>query len=162
MFTVHTPRWPAARVGLVLAATALLVAACGSSSSPAASGASTKAASSSMASATVSTRSGNLGTYLTNGSGRTLYMFAADHGNTSSCSGACTTAWPPLVTSGSPHASGKAQASKLGTISRGSGVHQVKYGGHPLYFFAGDSKPGQTNGQGLTALVSIRRSEFPP
>jgi predicted lipoprotein with Yx(FWY)xxD motif len=26
---------------------------------------------------------------------------------------------------------------------------QVKYAGHPLYYFTGDQKPGDTTGQGL-------------
>ena len=38
--------------------------------------------------------------------------------------------------------------SDLGTIARAGGGRQVTYNGHPLYFFAGDSGPGQTNGQG--------------
>ena len=29
------------------------------------------------------------------------------------------------------------------------GQLQVTYGGHPLYRYAGDAQPGQTNGQGL-------------
>ena len=39
-------------------------------------------------------------------------------------------------------------AAKLGTIKRGGGS-EVTYAGHPLYLYAGDSAPGQTNGQDL-------------
>jgi predicted lipoprotein with Yx(FWY)xxD motif len=43
-------------------------------------------------------------------------------------------------------------ASKVATIARPDGGRQVTYSGHPLYLFAGDSKPGDTNGQGVKAF----------
>jgi predicted lipoprotein with Yx(FWY)xxD motif len=140
------------RLALPLAA-ALVAAACSSGggspqsgSSPAAAGGSASAAS---AQTVITTRSGPAGTYLTNGSGRAVYLFAADSMNKSTCSGACTSAWPPVPASGSPTASGSAKSSDLGTITRSDGTKQVTYMGHPLYFYAGDSGPGQTNGQGI-------------
>jgi len=39
--------------------------------------------------------------------------------------------------------------SKIGTIRRADGKRQVTYAKHPLYYFAGDRRPGDTNGQGL-------------
>jgi predicted lipoprotein with Yx(FWY)xxD motif len=41
------------------------------------------------------------------------------------------------------------QTSLLSTIQRSDGSTEVTYGGHPLYYYAGDSNPGDTNGQGL-------------
>jgi predicted lipoprotein with Yx(FWY)xxD motif len=38
--------------------------------------------------------------------------------------------------------------SLLGRIKRANGSQQVTYAGHPLYLYVGDSKPGQTNGEG--------------
>jgi predicted lipoprotein with Yx(FWY)xxD motif len=43
-------------------------------------------------------------------------------------------------------------ASKLGTIARTDGKPELTYNGHPLYRYAADAKPGDTNGQGATAF----------
>jgi predicted lipoprotein with Yx(FWY)xxD motif len=102
--------------------------------------------------AVVKTRSTSLGTILVDGQGRTLYRFLKDKGRRSQCFGACASNWPPLITSGRPHASGRAKASRLSTIRRTGGARQVDYAGHPLYRFALDSGPGKTSGQGLEAF----------
>ena len=65
------------------------------------------------------------------------------------CSGPCAQAWPPLTTKGQPKAGSGVTASKLTTATRSDGSTQVVYAGHPLYFFAGDTSPGMTNGQGI-------------
>ena len=94
----------------------------------------------------------SLGSILVNSTGRTLYLFKADSGTTSACTGACATAWPPLLAKGKPIAGTGLTASKLGTIARAGGSQQVTYNGHPLYLFVKDTKRGQTNGQGVTAF----------
>jgi predicted lipoprotein with Yx(FWY)xxD motif len=142
------------RLGVVATAgavplAALAVAACGG-------GGGTATASppktSTGASATVGVANTNLGSILVNSTGRTLYRFKADVGTNSECSGACATAWPPLLATGTPTAGTGLTASKLGTITRSGGNHQVTYDGHPLYLFVKDQKPGQTTGQGVTAF----------
>jgi hypothetical protein len=40
----------------------------------------------------------------------------------------------------------------VGTTTRSDGKPQVTYDGHPLYLYEGDQKPGDTNGQGITAF----------
>jgi predicted lipoprotein with Yx(FWY)xxD motif len=100
----------------------------------------------------VSTDKTSLGTVLVDSRGRTLYLFKADQGTTSACSGACASAWPPLRVTGKPSVGGGAAASKLGTTPRSDGQPEVTYNGHPLYTYIGDSKPGDVNGQGLTAF----------
>jgi predicted lipoprotein with Yx(FWY)xxD motif len=146
----------AAGVGGAVGA-ALLVAACSSAASsssaaaPAATpaGASSSSSSASAAGGTViETASSSAGTFLTNGSGRAVYLWVKDTGDTSTCSGACAGAWPPVTTTGSATASGGAKASDLGTITRSDGTKQVTYDGHPLYYFSGDSGPGTASGQG--------------
>jgi predicted lipoprotein with Yx(FWY)xxD motif len=102
--------------------------------------------------ATVGAGKTSLGTILIDSQGRTLYLFKADSGTQSACSGACATAWPPLPATGNPTAGAGLTASKLGTITRSDGNRQVTYNGHPLYLFVKDQKPGDVTGQGVTAF----------
>ncbi len=102
--------------------------------------------------ATLKSRHGKLGTFLVDSKGRTLYLFGKDKTSKSTCSGACATAWPPLLTSGRPSVSGAVRKSLLGTTKRADGKTQVTYNGHPLYRFSQDSKPGDTLGQGVSAF----------
>ncbi len=89
------------------------------------------------------------GRYLTDGSGRALYMFEKDSKGTSNCSGGCTQAWPPLITSGKPEAGSSVNASLIGTTQRKDGKTQVTYQGMPLYYYVQDQGPGSTMGQGV-------------
>jgi predicted lipoprotein with Yx(FWY)xxD motif len=81
-----------------------------------------------------------------------VYLFKADVAARSACSGACAAAWPPLQATGKPTAGSRLSASKLGAITRSDGNRQVTYNGHPLYLFIKDKKPGDVNGQGVTAF----------
>jgi predicted lipoprotein with Yx(FWY)xxD motif len=136
--------------GLVgLLAAALVIAGCGSSSSKSSSAApasSSKAARS--GSVAIGTTTGSVGTYLTGASGRPLYMWVADTGGASSCSGQCAKFWPPVLATASPTVSGAAKATDLGTITRADGNKQVTYKGHPLYYFLKDASAGSLHGQG--------------
>lgn len=90
-----------------------------------------------------------LGTILVDSKGITLYDFVKDKGITSACYGACAALWPPLLTTGKPLAGPGVRAGLLGTTKRKDGKLEVTYGGHPLYYFVTDRKPGQTTGQGV-------------
>jgi predicted lipoprotein with Yx(FWY)xxD motif len=90
-----------------------------------------------------------LGTILVDSKGITLYDFVKDKGTTSVCYSACAALWPPLLTTGKPVAGPGVRASLLGTTKRKDGKLEVTYGGHPLYYFVTDRKPGQTTGQGV-------------
>jgi predicted lipoprotein with Yx(FWY)xxD motif len=153
--TGPTTRWLAAAMLLAAVGTG-----CSSSSdnnsSPATSapgyGASASAspsASSSAGAATVSVADSKLGKILVGAGGRTLYLFEADTSSTSTCSGSCAAAWPPLVTTGTPVAGQGAQAGLVGTSKRADGTTMVTNNGHPLYYYVGDSKAGDTTGQEL-------------
>ena len=100
--------------------------------------------------AKVATATGGLGRVLVDGRGHTLYLFEKDKRGSSACAGLCTTYWPPLLTNGKSVAGKGAKRSLLGSIRRSDGRRQVTYAGHPLYFFSGDTRRGQTNGEGLT------------
>jgi predicted lipoprotein with Yx(FWY)xxD motif len=104
---------------------------------------------------TVATASGSAGTYLTADDGKAVYLFAKDTGTTSTCYGQCAQYWPPVLTTGAPAADSGAQASLLGTTKRTDGTTQVTYGGHPLYYFAGDKTAGSTAGQGVNAAGGL-------
>src|SRR6476620_2461323 len=132
----------------VIPLVAMAVAACGGGVAATA----TVPKTSSGASATVGVSNSSLGSILVDSAGRTLYLFKADVGTNSACTGACATAWPPLLAKGKPTAGTGLTASKLGTITRSGGNHQVTYNGHPLYLFIKDQKAGQTTGQGVTAF----------
>jgi predicted lipoprotein with Yx(FWY)xxD motif len=95
---------------------------------------------------------GGLGKILVDSQDHTLYLFQKDTGTKSTCTGACAEQWPPLRASGKPVVGSGLSASKVGTTSRSDGAAEVTYNGHPLYLFAGDQKPGDTNGQGITAF----------
>jgi predicted lipoprotein with Yx(FWY)xxD motif len=89
------------------------------------------------------------GPILVDSHGRTLYDFPPDKRGASTCYGACAALWPPLTTTGKPHAGAGVRASLLGTTKRSDGKIEVTYNGHPLYYFVTDGKPGQTTGQGV-------------
>jgi predicted lipoprotein with Yx(FWY)xxD motif len=92
------------------------------------------------------------GLVLVSSEGLTIYDFHKDRGKTSSCYGACARDWPPLLTEGKPQVGNGAKASLLGTTERRDGTTQVTYAGHPLYTFAEDKKPGEANGNDVSAF----------
>jgi predicted lipoprotein with Yx(FWY)xxD motif len=109
-------------------------------------------ASGSTSRATVSmAKNAALGTIVVGSSGRTLYHYLDDHGSKIDCTGACAKQWPPVLIpkSARPVAGAGVKAAKLGTVARPDGTVQVTYYGFPLYRFAGDTRTGQVNGQGL-------------
>jgi predicted lipoprotein with Yx(FWY)xxD motif len=136
----------------VIPLTALAVAACGGGGAATARPAPSKTTTAPTQTATVRVANSRLGRILVDSTGHTLYLFKGDSGTSSACSGACAVAWPPLRTGATPAGAGGANAALVGTIPRSDGAPQVTYNGHPLYTFVKDHKPGDVNGQGLTAF----------
>jgi predicted lipoprotein with Yx(FWY)xxD motif len=130
-----------------LVVTALALAGCGGGSDTDAT-----PTTASGSAATIGVANGDLGKILVDAQGRTLYMFQKDSGTESTCFGKCAANWPPLDVSGKPTEGSGANAELVGTTSRPGGKSQVTYNGHPLYLFAGDKKPGDTNGEGVNAF----------
>jgi predicted lipoprotein with Yx(FWY)xxD motif len=126
----------------------LAVAACGGSSSTASSSPSPSAPAAATATVSVAMNA-NLGQILVDGNGRTLYLFEADKGSSSTCYGACATYWPPLLTGGAPMAGTGVNVALLGTTRRTDGTTEVTYGGHPLYYVVTDHNPGDATGQAV-------------
>jgi predicted lipoprotein with Yx(FWY)xxD motif len=121
----------------------------GGSTTPPASTPNTGGTSSSVIQTATVTINGQSQTVLTNAKGLTLYYFTPDSATQSACSGQCAQTWPPLFFTGSGSPTSSANISgKLSVLMDVNGS-QVEYNGHLLYAFAGDSAPGQTNGQGL-------------
>jgi predicted lipoprotein with Yx(FWY)xxD motif len=132
----------------------LAIAGCGGSSSSSKTTSNVKPSSNttSASAATLAVGSTGLGKVLVGTNSRTLYLFEKDKGPTSTCSGACAANWPPFTTTGTPKAGASVDAAKLTTSKRSDGKMQVVYAGHPLYFYTGDAKSGDTNGQGQKAF----------
>jgi len=140
----------APRVLAVLATAALVFAACTSSAtSPTSVGGGASGAASVIVG---SASSPGFGTILTGPNGMTLYTHAGDSATSSTCTGSCATAWPPLPTTGQPSA-GAGVTGQLGTLTRADGTTQVTYDGLPLYYWEGDAKPGDETGNGIDGFA---------
>jgi predicted lipoprotein with Yx(FWY)xxD motif len=98
------------------------------------------------------TEQDQIGTYVADGAGRTLYRFDKDSAKPpkSTCNGDCATAWPPLLIKSPGKIYPKGINPKiLGYVERADHTCQVTINGHPVYYFAGDAKPGDIDGQGV-------------
>jgi predicted lipoprotein with Yx(FWY)xxD motif len=138
-----------------LALGAVVLAACGSSSSNASSTgttATTAGGSGATSGATVSLSSTALGPTLVDAQGRTLYVFKSDTPGKSNCNAGCDGTWPPLVAPATITVGAGLNQADFTTITRADGTKQVADLGLPLYTFSGDAKPGDTAGDGLGNL----------
>ncbi len=134
------------RVLALLATAVLVVAACTSSgASPAPIGGGASSAAGVIVNAASSP---TFGMVLTGPNGMTLYTHAGDSATSSTCTGGCATAWPPLAAMGQPTA-GTGVTGQLATLTRPDGTTQVSFGGHPLYYWQGDAKAGDVTGNGV-------------
>jgi predicted lipoprotein with Yx(FWY)xxD motif len=85
--------------------------------------------------------------------GRTLYVFSLDRPGRFACVEECADRWQPARSlGGKPQPGAGATAPQIGNVQRPDGSEQMTFNGYPLYFYAGDTGPGQSNGHG--------RSEF--
>ena len=98
--------------------------------------------------------SASLGSFLVGPNGLTLYTLSSETSTGTVCTGGCLANWPALVVAPGGSVSGPAGAT--GTFSSftraDNGSTQVALNSHPLYYFAGDSAAGQTNGEGIAAF----------
>jgi len=101
----------------------------------------------------MSAQNPTLGSILVDDKGMTLYIFKNDTSGVSNCTGNCAAIWPPLSVAANTTPTGSSDVTgALSTIQRADGITQVTYDGMPLYYYSKDTKPGDTNGQGLNNL----------
>lgn len=82
--------------------------------------------------------------------GMTLYVFDKDAGGVPSCYDTCAAKWPPYL--------GKADAKMTKgwtLVDRKDGAKQWAYDGKPVYYFAGDTKPGEATGDGIGGVWHV-------
>jgi predicted lipoprotein with Yx(FWY)xxD motif len=92
----------------------------------------------------------DLGEILVDGEGMSVYLFTPDEAGESTCYDDCAATWPPVP--GPVSAGEGVDPGLLGTAPRTDGTVQATYAGWPLYLFAGDSAPGDVQGQGLNEV----------
>lgn len=88
-----------------------------------------------------------------NREGRSLYTFDKDSAGKSNCNGGCASAWPAFTVANPALAD-----ADFTVIKRDDGTQQWAFKGMPLYFFAGDSKPGEVNGDKQGGVWHVLRS----
>ena len=91
---------------------------------------------------------------MANKEGKTLYTFDKDAAGKSNCNGGCAAAWPPFVVANAALAGGE-----FSVVKRDDGTSQWAFKGMPLYFFAGDAKAGDVNGDNQGGVWHVLRSE---
>jgi predicted lipoprotein with Yx(FWY)xxD motif len=93
------------------------------------------------------------GKILKDAKGLTLYVFAKDPPNKSTCYSTCAKYWPPaLVPSGTkPPAKMSGIPGTFGVVMRTDGSQQLTYDHAPLYTFIEDKDSGDFYGQGVYA-----------
>ena len=100
----------------------------------------------------LTTAESDLGTIVVDDKGMTVYVFDNDTQGSgqSSCGGQCLANWPPVTADQAPTLDGV--TGDVDTITATDGSTQVTLDGWPLYYFAGDSAAGDTNGQAVSDI----------
>lgn len=102
---------------------------------------------------------GTFGQVLVGANGNTLYAFTKDVDGVSTCFDACAAAWPAVtVTEGFTVPAG-VDPALVSSVDRPDGSKQLKIGKWPLYFYAGDGAPGETNGQGVGGVWFVEGAD---
>lgn len=90
----------------------------------------------------------SLGPVLAGADGRTLYGFTNDLRGQTTCFGTCAEAWPPVLVGPDWTVGPELDSGVFSTVDRGDGTRQLVAGKWPLYYYAGDTAPGDVAGQG--------------
>ncbi len=90
----------------------------------------------------ITTGESDFGTMLFDDNNQAIYIWELEESKKAECYDDCAEAWPPVLTNGTPIASGEVNEKLLGTTERTDGTTQVTYNNHPLYYYAHE-KPGE-------------------
>ena len=141
---------PQIRLLAALCGLILVVAACSTSGGASVKPSTAAASQGSGTAHVVAVANGTVGAYLTGKDGMTLYIFTPDSADKSTCVDTCATTWPPFTVAAADALTPDAGvAGKLSTFARPDGTLQVSLNRAPLYYYAADTKAGETNGQGV-------------
>ncbi len=88
---------------------------------------------------------------LANENKMTVYVFDRDKDGIPTCYAGCATIWPPVL-----FPEGEVKAP-LSIVVRKDQTRQIAYKGKPLYLYADDESPGDTNGDGISGIWHIIR-----
>jgi predicted lipoprotein with Yx(FWY)xxD motif len=103
-----------------------------------------------------------IGKYLADSAGMTLYWFKKDSTGHSACAGTCVDNWPLFYREKVAPPSGL-NVDEFGTITREDGAKQTTFRGYPLYYYKGDSTAGDTKGNNMMGIWYVVVPEnFPP
>jgi predicted lipoprotein with Yx(FWY)xxD motif len=105
----------------------------------------------------------DLGTFLTDANGMTLYTWARDELGITNCYDQCAVNWPPLLDESGlrdPRA-GDGVTGELSTTEREDGTFQVTYDGWPLYFWINDESTGDATGHNVGGTWAVARPTTP-
>jgi predicted lipoprotein with Yx(FWY)xxD motif len=96
---------------------------------------------------TLSLAKGKQGIFAIGPNGHSLYVFDGDHGTKSGCTGSCASTWLAFTDKGAITTGVLINKSEVAKAD-GQKPDQLTFYGHLLYYFKGDTAPGQTNGVG--------------
>jgi predicted lipoprotein with Yx(FWY)xxD motif len=93
------------------------------------------------------------GAVLVDGQGKTLYYYTRDvpASGASACDDICIQAWP-VFSAVTISVSSPLNPADFGSITRADGTRQTTYMGRPLYYYSGDTAPGEINGSGINKV----------
>lgn len=105
-----------------------------------------------FAQAPVTTVSTDIGDVLADAEGLVLYTFRNDEAGVSNCYDDCAENWPPFFAE-----DGATEEGGYTLVTRTDGTVQWAKDGMPLYYWVGDTEPGQTTGDGVGGNWDVAR-----
>jgi predicted lipoprotein with Yx(FWY)xxD motif len=103
----------------------------------------------------------NIGSYLADENGRTLYWHKFDSPGKSTCADDCIQMWQPFYQD-KITTPAEVNASEFGTITRDDGINQTTFRGYPLYYFSVDQVKGDVKGYNFEYMwFTVNPNLFP-